>query len=256
MLSKLERNVAAARAGNAGDVRLVEGNAEKVPLPDASVDVVTSNGVLNLVPDKRGAFAEIFRVLRPGGRLQIADIALGRPVSDACRSDPQLWAECVVGATLEDGYLALLEGAGFERIEVLGHLDYFSASVSSATRSIAQSFGAVSLVLRAALPGSGPLPPALPWPPPRASAEPSGLPTAKPPTPDAVLDAHGQVCGMMEPTLKAHMDRLAPGDVLEVLTDDPSARLGLPAWSRLAGHTLLAALEEDAGRTRFYLRRD
>jgi SAM-dependent methyltransferase len=161
MLAKLERNLAAANATN---VRLLEGNAEEIPLPDASVDVVTSNGVINLVPDKLRAFAEIFRVLRPGGRLQIADIALRQPISDACRSDPKLWAECVVGATLEDEYVSLLERAGFERVELLGRLDYFSASVSPATRDIARSFGAISLVLRAVEPLSPPLPPALPWP--------------------------------------------------------------------------------------------
>lgn len=60
--------------------------------------MVTSNGVLNLVPDKPAAFGEIARVLKPGGRLQIADIALRVPVSDQSRADPRLWAECVVGA--------------------------------------------------------------------------------------------------------------------------------------------------------------
>jgi ubiquinone/menaquinone biosynthesis C-methylase UbiE len=76
------------------------------------VDVVTRNGVFNLVPDKRAAFAEIHRVLRPGGRVQIADIAVGRPLSGECVSDPKLWAECTVGATLMDEYLAMIEHAG------------------------------------------------------------------------------------------------------------------------------------------------
>src|SRR5439155_17656310 len=125
-------------------VTIVEGNATKIPLPDADVDVVTSNGVLNLVPDKRAAFAEIHRVLRPGGRVQVADIALGLPLTGECVSNPRLWAECIVGATLEDEYLALLEAAGFNGIEMLGRLDYFSASTSAETRSIAKSFNASS----------------------------------------------------------------------------------------------------------------
>lgn len=83
MLDKLRRNAAAM---DARGVRPLEGNAEEIPLPDASVDVVTSNGVLNLVPDKRLAFAEIARVLRPGGRLQISDIALRTPVSEKSRA--------------------------------------------------------------------------------------------------------------------------------------------------------------------------
>ncbi len=97
MLEKLRRNVALAGADT---VEVVEGNAEAIPLPDASVDVVTSNGVLNLVPDKARAFAEILRVLRPGGRVQIADVAVSRPVGERARKDPKLWAECVVGAMM------------------------------------------------------------------------------------------------------------------------------------------------------------
>jgi len=83
------------------NIEPIEGIAEQIPLPDASVDVVTSNGVLNLVLDKPRAFAEIARVLKPGGWLQIADISLATPVSDKARADPKLWAECVVGAVVE-----------------------------------------------------------------------------------------------------------------------------------------------------------
>ena len=108
MREKLQRIVAATKIEH---VRVIEGNAEQIPLPDASIDVVTSNGVLNLVPDKPAAFGEIARVLKPGGRLQIADIALRVPVSDRSRADPRLWAECVVGAITEDDYGSLLRAA-------------------------------------------------------------------------------------------------------------------------------------------------
>src|SRR5262245_60728685 len=162
MIEKLTACIAAAGVSN---VRVVEGNAENIPLPDASVDVITSNGVLNLVPDKHAAFSGMHRVLKPGGRVQIGDIALGKPLSGDCASNPKLWAECIVGATLEDEYLTMLQRAGFAHIEVLGRLDYFSASVSAATRSIAQSFHAGSLVIRAAKSPADALPPALPWPP-------------------------------------------------------------------------------------------
>lgn len=72
-------------------VEVLEGDATDLPLDDGSVDVVISNGVLNLVPEKERAFAEIARVLRPGGRLQIADIATGVELSDEIRRDIDLW---------------------------------------------------------------------------------------------------------------------------------------------------------------------
>jgi TusA-related sulfurtransferase len=237
---------------------VLAGNAEHLPLPDASVDVVTSNGVLNLVPDKRAAFAEIHRVLRPGGRLQIADIALGRPLFGDCLSNPRLWAECIVGATLEDEYLALVDAAGFDRIETLGRLDYFSASASAETRSIARSFNACSIVARAIKPPASPLPSPFTWPPVSATVIPAGgVPTAatRAPAADAVLDGSGQLCGTLEPAMRTKMRVLESGQVLEVRADDPAARLGVPAWCRLAGHTLLTTIEEDDRRTRFFLRK-
>ena len=150
MLTKARSN--AAKMG-VSHVEFVEGNAEKIPLPDASVDVVTSNGVLNLVPDKPRAFAEIFRVLRPGGRIQISDIALNKPISATSRDNPKLWAECIVGAVLEEEYLAMLRRAGFQDLKVLGHLDYFSKSVEPDTREVAASFGAGTITLTGAKPG-------------------------------------------------------------------------------------------------------
>ena len=253
MLAKLEVSAAAAGLSN---VRAMAGNAECLPLPDASVDVVTSNGVLNLVPDKRAAFAEIHRVLKPGGRLQIADVALGQPISGDCLSDAKLWAECIVGATLEDDYLALIEGAGLTCIEKLGKLDYFCASTSAETRSIARSFNACSIVARAIKPPVSSLPAPLPWPPASSFAM-AGSPAATTliPTADAVVQGYGQPCGKLEGVMRSEMRGLASGQVLEVRADDPIARLGVPAWSRLAGHALLTTIEEDGHRTRFFLRK-
>lgn len=127
------------------NVEVLEGSAEAIPLPDVSVDVVTSNGMLNLVPDKPKAISEIRRVLRPGGRVQIADIVIRRPVTLDCATDPKLWAECVVGATVEDDYLRLFRDAGFDDVTVLRHFDYFAHSPSEETRDIAHRFGARSI---------------------------------------------------------------------------------------------------------------
>jgi len=146
MLAKFHKNAVLAGATN---VEAIEGNAESIPLPEESVDVVTSNGVLNLVPDKPKAFVEIFRVLRPGGRVQIADIVVGRPVSENARRDPKLWAECVVGALLEEDYVELFRSSGFAGVATLRRFDYFSASANADTKRVAQSLGAMTIELSA-----------------------------------------------------------------------------------------------------------
>lgn len=144
-----EKAKANARSAGADHVRVLDGNAEKLPLRSGSVDVITSNGVLNLVPDKRGAVAEIYRVLKPGGRVQLADIVVNDLPSEACRAQPQLWAECIVGATTQSDYLALFVQAGFTDVEHLSDLDYFAASNNASTRATAGGFGAHSMVMRA-----------------------------------------------------------------------------------------------------------
>jgi SAM-dependent methyltransferase len=145
MREKLRATLASVRVEN---VEVLAGDAENLPLPEAAVDVVTSNGVLNLVPDKSRAMREIARVLRPGGRLQLADIVVESLPSEACRSHPELWAECVVGATTFETYVTGFREAGFDDIEELGRLDYFAGSSSVETRMVAASFGAHSIVLR------------------------------------------------------------------------------------------------------------
>jgi ubiquinone/menaquinone biosynthesis C-methylase UbiE len=72
-------------------VTIVEGSAEQLPFPDASFDVVISNGVIDLIPDKDAVFSEIARVLRPGGRIQLADVTIQRPVSEEGRRNIDLW---------------------------------------------------------------------------------------------------------------------------------------------------------------------
>jgi SAM-dependent methyltransferase len=145
MRAKLRDNAAIAGILN---IEVLEGNAEEIPLPNGCVDVVTTNGVLNLVPDKGRAIREIVRVLASGGRLQLADIVVESLPSEACRSHPELWAECVVGATTLESYVDQFSAAGLGDVEVLARVDYFSASSSAETRKVAGSFGAHSVVLR------------------------------------------------------------------------------------------------------------
>jgi SAM-dependent methyltransferase len=88
MVEKARRNAALVGLAN---VEFREGFLESLPVPDASVDVVVSNGVINLCPDKAAVLAEAFRVLKPGGRLQIADIVVGRAVPEDAKADISLW---------------------------------------------------------------------------------------------------------------------------------------------------------------------
>lgn len=102
----------AREAGLAGRVEIREGIFEALPANDSSVDYLISNGVVNLTPDKPRVFAEIARVLRPGGQLHLADVAVSRELSPAVRADADLWAACVGGAVTEAELGLLAAGAG------------------------------------------------------------------------------------------------------------------------------------------------
>ena len=149
MRAKLARNIAVAGATHIG---ILAGNAEQIPLPDQSVDAITSNGVLNLVPDKSRAIREILRVLKPGGRIQISDIALAKPITGKAKRDPKLWAECIVGAVEEDAYLDLFREIGFKHVEYVSSFDYFAHASGEDTRLMAGYFGAHAITFRARRP--------------------------------------------------------------------------------------------------------
>ncbi len=115
MVEKARRN---ARIGGVENVAFVLGEIEALPLSDNSVDVVISNCVVNLSPEKGRVFAEVFRVLKPGGRLAISDIIALRPMTDAERSDMALYGSCVSGAETEESVVDMLRVAGFEEAGV------------------------------------------------------------------------------------------------------------------------------------------
>ena len=115
------REAQATVAANLGydAVAFHEGFLEAIPLPDRSVDLVTSNCVINLSPDKRRVFSEMWRVLRDHGRMVVADIVAEEAVPAHQRKDPRLWGECISGALTEEAFLLDLERAGFYGVSVL-----------------------------------------------------------------------------------------------------------------------------------------
>ncbi len=101
------------------NVEFVEAPVEAMPLPNDSVDCVISNCVLNLVPDKDAAYAEIFRVLKPGGRLAVSDIALKAALPEALRASITAWVGCIAGALTAEENRAALSRAGFSDIAII-----------------------------------------------------------------------------------------------------------------------------------------
>ncbi len=119
MLALAEENKTSSGLTN---VEFLRGEIEAIPLPDASVDVIISNCVINLSTDKDRVLAEAFRVLRPGGRFAISDIVLSEPLPAALREDEELWAafwaECFSGALEQNEYRQKLSAAGFVDTDV------------------------------------------------------------------------------------------------------------------------------------------
>ena len=149
MIEKSQKAISESGLKNISAVKI---DAESLPFPKSTFDVVISNGVINLVHDKKKTFREIFRVLKPGGVLSIADIVLGEPISEESRQNPALWAECVVGASLEDHYIQMIQGAGFTDIQIVDSVDYFAKSSSKNTRDVAKEYQAHAIVLKATKP--------------------------------------------------------------------------------------------------------
>ncbi len=116
MLDLARRNASESGVTN---VEFLKGQIESIPLPDQSVDVIISNCVINLSPDKDAVLAEAHRVLKPGGRFAVADVVVqGGPLPDAVRRTMSLWAGCVAGALVEDEYRTKLAAVGFTNVDV------------------------------------------------------------------------------------------------------------------------------------------
>lgn len=104
---------------NYQNVEFRQGDIEDMPLSDNTADVVVSNCVLNLVPNKKRAFTETFRVIKPGGHFSVSDIVLKGDLPDQLRKNAELYAGCVSGAIQKEEYLGIIEEVGFKNIQVL-----------------------------------------------------------------------------------------------------------------------------------------
>jgi SAM-dependent methyltransferase len=136
------------------NVEFREGQIENLPIDDASADVVISNCVINLSPDKPRVFREVYRVLKPGGRMVVSDIVLNRDLPARVRDDEDLYVACIAGAWRREDYLGAVRDAGFPRIEVLSDKTYSSlgACGDAAAGRWAEVFrGAIAAVTLVAL---------------------------------------------------------------------------------------------------------
>ena len=116
MIEKAREN---KQKGDYDNVEFRLGEIENLPVADNSVDVIISNCVINLSPDKKKVFNEVFRVLKPGGRLMVSDIVLLKPLPDVIRNSIEAYVGCVAGASLRDEYLEAIRIAGFEDIGIV-----------------------------------------------------------------------------------------------------------------------------------------
>jgi arsenite methyltransferase len=143
---QLEKSRQIAEESGFAQAELREGRIEDLPVEDASCDCVISNGVIKLAPEKELVFAEAARVLRPGGRLAIADIVSETQLKESIVCDADLWASCIGGAAQEDAYRAAIEAAGFRIDEVRTNPYEF---ISDQARNASGKYGVKSVSLRA-----------------------------------------------------------------------------------------------------------
>jgi arsenite methyltransferase len=132
------------------NVTYIKGYIESVPLPAASVDVVISNGVINLATDKTAVFREAERLLKPGGRLAISDIVTEVRLPETIVCNSTLWAACIGGAAQQDSYRSQIEAAGLKVIKIQDNPAY--QFISDNARGASKKFGVKSISLLAVKP--------------------------------------------------------------------------------------------------------
>jgi len=121
MLEKAREN---AKKDNCTNIEFRLGEIENLPVADGSVDIIISNCVINLSPDKSSVFSEAFRVLKPGGRIMVSDIVLTKELPDNIRDNVSAYISCISGAIIREDYLSAIEKAGFTDVKVLDEVSF------------------------------------------------------------------------------------------------------------------------------------
>lgn len=121
MLEKARLN---AINGGYTNVEFRQGDIENIPVKDSTADLIISNCVINLAPDKSRVFREIYRVLKPGGRLCVSDVVSKGTIPDAIRGDMEKWAGCIAGALEKGEYLDMISNLGFQYTQIRSEVDY------------------------------------------------------------------------------------------------------------------------------------
>ncbi len=142
---QLEKATRLAVESKFENVKFTKGYLEELPFADASFDVVISNGVINLCPDKAKVFAEVARVLKPKGRMAIADIVTEHQLPENITCDSTLWASCIGGAGQEDTYKASIESNGMEVLYVRNNAAY--QFISKSAQGASRQYGVKSVSL-------------------------------------------------------------------------------------------------------------
>jgi SAM-dependent methyltransferase len=131
MLERARKN---ARKGNYANVEFRLGEIENLPVADNAVDIVISNCVINLAPDKRKVFKEAFRVLKPGGRLMISDMVLLKELPDFIKNSIEAYIGCLSGAIMRDEYIGAIKAAGFQEVNIIDETPFPIECIANAPK--------------------------------------------------------------------------------------------------------------------------
>ncbi|HEX3326865.1 MAG TPA: methyltransferase domain-containing protein [Actinomycetota bacterium] len=238
----LSRTEAAAAEAGLTNVETLEGEMEAIPLPDASVDHVISNGVINLSPRKSRALAEIARVLRSGGDLCMSDLTMqDEELPPEVLTHPAAWAGCVAGVLTERLYLEKLERAGFDDVQVVSRQPFgidecaeyplFTEELITLMRRLIPTAQhdsvATSVVIKARVGKKSRFEDVM--------TDDKGVKVGAGAIHHFDAGDLGCASGLAE-EFRRRLEAIAPGDQLEVVARDPAAKEDLPSLARMLGH--------------------